>query len=182
MTGSTGTLNRSAASSSRTSTSITWPVLATCRGERRSSPALERPRGARVLNFFTEGTIDAALDGLPPVGELAFRPDPDGRFAGLIDVFGDASFWAIWTPGHTPGSTAYLARTPRGPVLFTGDTSHTSWGWENDVEPGTFTFDHEKNRQSLAQLRALVKEHPRIDVRLGHQVLGEGSRPLPHRE
>jgi hypothetical protein len=30
-----------------------------------------------------------------------------------------------------------LARTTTGPVLLTGDTCHTRWGWDNSVEPGT---------------------------------------------
>ncbi len=123
------------------------------------------------LTLFTQGSTDRALDGLPPFQEWRFQPDADGRFAGVIDVFGDGSFWALWTPGHTPGSTAYLARTAKGPVLFTGDTSHTVWGWENEVEPGTFTADQAQNADSLARLRRLVKEHPAIDVRLGHQHL-----------
>jgi N-acyl homoserine lactone hydrolase len=121
------------------------------------------------LNMFTQGSIDRALDGLPPVSEWGYRPDGDGRFDGVLDVFGDGSFWALWTPGHTPGSTAYLARTAKGPVLFTGDVSHTRWGWDNEVEPGTFTADHDKNRESLGRLERLVKEHPAIEVRLGHQ-------------
>jgi glyoxylase-like metal-dependent hydrolase (beta-lactamase superfamily II) len=124
------------------------------------------------LHMFSRGTIDRALEGLPPLGEWRFQPDPDGRFAGVIDVFGDGSFWALWTPGHTPGSTSYVARTTRGPVLFTGDTSHTRWGWENGVEPGTFTSDHARNAESLERLRRLVREHPAIEVRLGHQHLG----------
>jgi glyoxylase-like metal-dependent hydrolase (beta-lactamase superfamily II) len=123
------------------------------------------------LNLFTRGSLNRALDGLPPVSEWTFTPDADGRFAGVVDVFGDGSLYALWMPGHTPGSTAYLARTPQGPVLFTGDTSHTAWGWEHDVEPGDFTGDQEGNAQSLAVLRALVKEHPSISVRLGHQRL-----------
>jgi N-acyl homoserine lactone hydrolase len=121
------------------------------------------------LNAFTQGSTDRALSGLPPFGEWRFQPDADGRFAGVVDVFGDGSFWALWTPGHTPGSTSYLARTAKGPVLFTGDTSHTSWGWDNDVEPGSFTADQAQNADSLARLRRLVKEHPAIEVRLGHQ-------------
>jgi glyoxylase-like metal-dependent hydrolase (beta-lactamase superfamily II) len=121
------------------------------------------------LFMFTQGTIDHSLEGLPPLSEWRFQPDPTGRFAGVVDVFGDASFWALWTPGHTPGSTAYLARTPRGPVLFTGDTSHTVWGWDHDVEPGSFTADHARNAESLAHLRRLAQEHPSLDVRLGHQ-------------
>jgi glyoxylase-like metal-dependent hydrolase (beta-lactamase superfamily II) len=89
----------------------------------------------------------------------------------VLDVFGDGSLWALWTPGHTPGSTAYLARTTTGPVLFTGDTCHTAWGWHNQVEPGSFTADHARNAESLGRLEALVREHPQIDVRLGHQYL-----------
>lgn len=123
------------------------------------------------LNLFIRGNVNRSLAGLPPLSEWAFTPDADGRFAGVVDVFGDGSFYALWTPGHTPGSTAYLARTPRGPVLFTGDTSHTAWGWEHDVEPGDFTGDQKGNAKSLAVLRALVKEHPSISVRLGHQRL-----------
>lgn len=123
------------------------------------------------LNLFTQGSTDRALEGLPPVSEWGFTADADGRFAGVVDVFGDGSLFALWVPGHTPGSTAYLARTAQGPVLFTGDTCHTAWGWENDVEPGSFTADPEANAKSLAVLRALVREHPAISVRLGHQPL-----------
>ncbi len=112
---------------------------------------------------------DRALDGKPPIEEWQFQPDPQGRFAGVIDVFGDGTVWALSVPGHTDGSTAYLVRSPEGPVLFTGDVSHTRWGWEHDVEPGTLTEDHTRNAKSLAQLRALVASHPKISVRLGHQ-------------
>jgi len=112
---------------------------------------------------------DRALDGKPPVEEWQFQPDPQGRFEGVLDVFGDGTVWAISVPGHTTGSTAYLVRSPEGPVLFTGDVSHTRWGWENDVEPGDLTEDHPGNAKSLEQLRALVAAHPKISVRLGHQ-------------
>jgi glyoxylase-like metal-dependent hydrolase (beta-lactamase superfamily II) len=129
------------------------------------------------LHMFTQSSIDRSLEGLPPLNEWRFAPDPDGRFAGVLDVFGDGSFWAIWTPGHSHGSTAYLARTTGGPVLFTGDTCHTRWGWENDVDPGSFTEDHDKNVESLSQLRRLVREHPAIEVRLGHQYLEKREDP-----
>ncbi|AKU92478.1 MBL fold metallo-hydrolase [Vulgatibacter incomptus] len=131
----------------------------------------------QFLYMFTQGSIDRALEGQAPVQEWPFRAGED-RFAGVVDVFGDGSLWAIWVPGHTPGSVAYLARTATGPVLFVGDTSHTSWGWQHDVEPGSFTGDQELNAASLGVLRKLVEEHPRIDVRLGHQHL---AAPVPTR-
>jgi N-acyl homoserine lactone hydrolase len=123
------------------------------------------------MNIVVRPSIDRALEGQSPIEEWQYQPDADGRFAGVLDVFGDGSLWALSTPGHTRGSTAYVARTPKGAVLLTGDTCHTAWGWENDVEPGTFTTDHARNVESLARLRTLVREHPTVDVRLGHQPL-----------
>ncbi len=140
----------------------------------RSRPLYAGPGDTReraLLYMFSQGTTDRCLEGLPPIAEWPFSPDPDGRFAGVVDVFGDGSFWALWTPGHTPGHTSYLARTAHGPVLFTGDVSHTRWGWEHDVESGTFNSDRAGNANSLSRLRRFVLEHPAMDVRLGHQYL-----------
>jgi glyoxylase-like metal-dependent hydrolase (beta-lactamase superfamily II) len=123
------------------------------------------------MNIVVRPSIDRALEGQLPIEEWSYQPDAEGRFAAVLDVFDDGSLWALSTPGHTRGSTAYLARTPKGPVLLTGDTCHTAWGWENEVEPGSFTADHVGNAESLARLRTLVREHPAIDVRLGHQPL-----------
>ncbi|HKU40213.1 MAG TPA: MBL fold metallo-hydrolase [Polyangiales bacterium] len=123
------------------------------------------------LNIVVQSLSDRLLADQLPLRELSFAPDKAQRFKGLLDLFGDRSLWAIYVPGHTIGSIAYLARTTRGPVLMTGDTCHTVWGWQNDVEPGTFTADREANKASLARLRKLVAEHPSISVRLGHQAL-----------
>lgn len=123
------------------------------------------------LNVFTRATTDAELEGHRPIGEWAFTPDPDGVLDGVIDVLGDGSLFAIWVPGHTAGSTAYVARTPEGSVLFTGDTCHTAWGWAHGVPPGDFTADRARNAASLGKLDAFVKRHPTVSVRLGHQPL-----------
>lgn len=120
-------------------------------------------------NLFLQSTNDRALAGKPPVEEWPFGPDPSGRFEGVIDVFGDGQVWALWVPGHTHGSTAFVVRTPRGPVLLTGDASHTRWGWEHGVEPGSLSDEVAASRVSLERLRALAAEHPRLDVRPGHQ-------------
>lgn len=124
-----------------------------------------------VMNVLQRGVYDTALVGKGPLREIRFAPDPDGTFDGLLDVFGDGSLWAISVPGHTPGSIAYLARTPKGPVLLTGDACHTAWGWENGVEPGTFSDDRAKGADSLGRLKSFVARHPGIDVRVGHQEL-----------
>lgn len=121
------------------------------------------------LNVAVQGSTDRALDGKPALSEWTYAPEASGLFDGAVDVFGDGSVWALWVPGHTPGSTAYLVRSTKGPVLLVGDASHTRWGWEHDVEPGTFTADGPRGVESFQKLRAFAKAHPNVDVRMGHQ-------------
>lgn len=130
-----------------------------------SGPGEARAKSA--LNLLVRGPTERALAGKGPIQEWAFRPDP--HFEGVLDVFGDQSVFALWVPGHTPGSTAYVVRTTEGPVLLTGDASHTRWGWEHGVAPGTFTADAAQGETSLEALEALARRHPTMEVRLGHQ-------------
>lgn len=123
------------------------------------------------VNAFTQEIFDGTLAGKGPLQELTATPDPDGVWDGITDVFGDATVFALSVPGHTKGSTAFVIRTPDGPVLLTGDACHSAWGWENGVAPGTFSEDLPKSRDSLARLEALVARHPAVDVRLGHQTM-----------
>lgn len=118
--------------------------------------------GEYWINLATQKVVDTLLSGRPALRE--WKHD-------IVDVFGDSSMFALHMPGHTPGSTAYLINTTGGPVLLAGDISHTTWGWNNSVEPGDFTQDKLENRASLLKLKALVKAYPSIKVKLGHQSL-----------
>ena len=123
-------------------------------------------------NAFVRGTTTKLLEGKADLQEWPFRLEQGHGVlvvGDVVDIFGDGSAFAISVPGHTPGSTAYVLRTPRGPILLTGDTCHTRWGWEHSVEPGTYTADQPTNRKSLLLLEELARRHPAIDVRLGHQ-------------
>jgi glyoxylase-like metal-dependent hydrolase (beta-lactamase superfamily II) len=124
---------------------------------------------SKFENLFVQGMEDRFFEGRPAIQELQFKKDPDEKFEAVIDVFGDRSLFAILTPGHTEGHVSYLARTPTGPVLLTGDACHTRWGWEHGVEPGSYTFDRERERKSLLALKALSERHPKMVVKLGHQ-------------
>jgi len=126
-------------------------------------------------NAFTQGTTDRLLKNVDNLLEWQFSADPDGEFAGVIDIFGDGSLWAIHVPGHTPGSTAFVARTSTGPQLITGDASHTAWGWEHGVEPGEFSVDQARSARSLAALKVLAAANPGMAVHPGHQSLQTGS-------
>ena len=132
---------------------------------------------ARALtNGLLRRTFNAALDGQAPLRTWdPAEAQPLGPVDAAWDVLGDGSLWALSTPGHTPGSTSYLARTTEGPVLFTGDTCHTLWGWEHGVTPGSYTADHEANAASLGELQALAEALPDLRVYVGHELDGEGT-------
>jgi glyoxylase-like metal-dependent hydrolase (beta-lactamase superfamily II) len=116
-----------------------------------------------AYHSLTQPAVDARLKGRDALQEWHFEN------AEALDVFEDQSFFVLSSPGHTPGSVVFLARTKTGPVLFAGDTCHTAWGWQNGVEPGTFSHDVEENAASLTELRELAARHPAMAVRLGHQ-------------
>ena len=61
-----------------------------------SGPGEASARGA--LNFAVQPAANRAFEGQDAISELQFEPDPDGRFAGVIDVLGDGSLWAPTPP------------------------------------------------------------------------------------
>jgi N-acyl homoserine lactone hydrolase len=134
-------------------------------------------RASSFRNIFQRGIYDAALEEKGALREIWFRADPDQQFAGVLDVFGDASFFALSVPGHTSGSIAFIARTQTGPVLLTGDACHTAWGWRSGVGPGTFSKDVAESAEALRRLQAFAARHPKMDVRLGHQTLTQDADP-----
>ncbi|MEM1231952.1 MAG: MBL fold metallo-hydrolase [Pseudomonadota bacterium] len=116
---------------------------------------------------FSRGTNNRLLARGGDIQEWAFGAESDDLRA--VDVFGDGQLFALSVPGHTPGSTAYLARAVDGLHLYVGDASHTVWGWENGVEPGRFSADIPRSARSLAALKALAARYPTIHVYPGHQ-------------
>ncbi len=125
------------------------------------------------LHLFIASATAAGLIGRPPLREWQFRGDPDGKLVGVIDIYGDGSVFAIRTPGHTPGSTAYLVNAIDGVHLMTGDTVHSRAAWLNErIDMSAFDPDLKTLWASLAALQALAAAIPGIHVHPGHQDLG----------
>ncbi|KAA3632002.1 MAG: MBL fold metallo-hydrolase [Bacteroidetes bacterium] len=89
-------------------------------------------------------------------------------FRNLLDIFGDGSFLGISTPGHSSGHLSYLLITKEGPVLLTGDASHTKYGFQQGIEPG-WTDNRKSAESSLAQLKEFSRLHPDVQVIYGHE-------------
>jgi glyoxylase-like metal-dependent hydrolase (beta-lactamase superfamily II)/precorrin-6B methylase 2 len=127
-------------------------------------------------NGLLRRNVNLLLDGID-LQEIDFSAGD------AADVFGDGSLWAIHVPGHTPGSVAYLVNAETGPVLLTGDASHTLWGWDNSVEPGRFSQDIPASAAQLDWLRALAAAHPQLSVVVGHELpVIPGVAPEPAAE
>ncbi len=126
----------------------------------------ERPKSYSFL-LYNDALHDViGLDEIDFAGVPAMPP-----LGPSLDVFGDGSVWAIHTPGHTNSHLSFVVVTKTGPVLFTGDVSHTRWGFDNDVVPGgSSDGDPKDSRRSLDQLRAFAKTYPEVRVVYGHEL------------
>lgn len=133
-----------------------------------NTPVYSGPGESRLNkaeHMFTQGSTDRLLSNVSTLREWQFKD------YNLVDIFGDKTVFAIHVPGHSPGSTAYLIRSTKGPQLLIGDATHTRWGWEHSVEPGTFSHDKKQSAASLQGLVKLSQQFPSILVHPGHQSL-----------
>jgi glyoxylase-like metal-dependent hydrolase (beta-lactamase superfamily II) len=103
-----------------------------------AGPGETTPRS--LQNVVMRPNLERLLAGHEPIAEWKFVADSAGRFDGIVDVFGDGSLWALWCPAILRQHRLSRAHA-QGPVLLTGDASHTRWGWDHDVAPGTYSGD-----------------------------------------
>ncbi len=86
-----------------------------------------------------------------------------------IDIFGDGSFFAIATPGHTVGHVSYLINGLDGPILLTGDACITKLGFDLELQPGTFSKYKKQGQVSFDNLVEFAKAYPNVRLVFGHE-------------
>ena len=89
-------------------------------------------------------------------------------FEHVMDFFGDGSLLGIHTPGHSKGHLSYLLMSQEGPILLTGDASHTKYGFENSIEPGWVDY-RKAAENSLDQLIRFHQMFPNVKIIYGHE-------------
>ncbi len=89
-------------------------------------------------------------------------------FENVMDFFGDGSLLGIHTPGHSKGHLSYLLMSQEGPILLTGDASHTRYGFENSIEPG-WVDNRKAAENSLSQLIKFNQMFPNLNIIYGHE-------------
>ena len=123
------------------------------------------------INMVVQGSTNDLLGEGKTIQELEFQNTDSLLGLSALDFFGDGSLIVLYSPGHTPGSLAFLIHSTNGLQLVLGDTCHTTFGWQNNVPPGDFTADRDKNRDSLNALQLIVKKFKDIKIHPGHQSL-----------
>lgn len=86
-----------------------------------------------------------------------------------VDVFGDGSFWAISTPGHTKGHISYIVNGKETKSLITGDVCISKKGFELGVETGKFSLNIEQGRESFLKIKEFIKYYPYTKMIFGHE-------------
>lgn len=85
-----------------------------------------------------------------------------------IDIFGDQTFWAISTPGHSKGHISYLINQKDGPVLIAGDACILNKSFEMGVASGTSSADLKQDQKTLDKIIQFIKDNPKVELWCGH--------------
>jgi glyoxylase-like metal-dependent hydrolase (beta-lactamase superfamily II) len=127
--------------------------------------------GMRENTFYYRALIGKYLSGKTEISTLDFDQGvsipPFGR---VINVFGDASVWAISSPGHTADHISYLINIKDSPVLIVGDLVISESCREQGIRIGT---DYgKKGREdldiSLEEFTAFKEMYPFVTVYTSH--------------
>jgi N-acyl homoserine lactone hydrolase len=101
---------------------------------------------------------------------LDFEGDAVESFAGFartLDLFGDGSVRAVYTPGHTLGHTSVLLRTQRGEVLVAADAMPLRRTLDETHLPYRLEDEH-LFRRSLREIQQYARETPDAVIVPGH--------------
>jgi len=127
-------------------------------------------KNERYVNFrfFMHGDHLAGIDELQ---EIDFTEGIDLPPLGkAIDVFGDGSFWAISSSGHSAGHVIFLINGVDEQVLFTGDACNDHYQFETGIGPGTYSSDLVGGQEVLERIILFKERYPEVKLVYGHDL------------
>jgi len=111
------------------------------------------------------------LEGLDELYEIDYTHAQQMPYLGFtVDLLGDGSLWAFYTPGHTPGHSSFILNGLDGPVLLTMDAAFIQENLELGVAPSDYTWDVEMAQKTLGKILTFLEKYPHVRVRLGHEL------------
>ncbi len=96
------------------------------------------------------------IDEIPPLGPS-------------VDLLGDGSLWAIFTPGHTPGHISFLVNGFNGPIFLTMDACFIHENIEKKIAPSSYTWNIKLAQKTLEKIIKFLKKYPQVKVHCGHE-------------
>ncbi len=110
------------------------------------------------------------LNGVEIIYEIDFSKlyeiSPLGPCA---DLLGDASLWAVYTPGHSKGHCSYLINGFNGPIFLTMDACFIMDNIRLKIAPSDYTWDVKMAQNSLEMVLKFLKDFPAVKVICGHE-------------
>jgi N-acyl homoserine lactone hydrolase len=127
-------------------------------------------KGERYVNFrFIIQTEHLA--GIDQLNEIDLSQGIElPPFGKAIDLFGDGSFWAIDSSGHSKGHIMFFINGVDGQILFTGDAINIGLQFEKSIGSGTYSSDLEKSQEVIEQIIAFKALHPEVTLVFGHDL------------
>ena len=118
----------------------------------------------------TDGYVRSQYDYGFDFRTFDFESDETESFASFgrsVDLFGDGSVRAVFTPGHTPGHTSYVLRLRGREVLVAADAIYTQRTLDEGVLPYRMADEH-MFRRSLKEIRHYREQTPGALIIPGH--------------
>ncbi|HEY7934920.1 MAG TPA: N-acyl homoserine lactonase family protein [Solirubrobacteraceae bacterium] len=120
----------------------------------------------------TRGYVRAQLDPRPSYRTIDFS-DPNasrrGPFDLTLDLLGDGSIVALFTPGHSAGHMSIIVRLSNREALIAGDAIYTMATLREDERPWR-SEDSSAFERSLSALKKYDQEHPDALIIPGHDM------------
>jgi glyoxylase-like metal-dependent hydrolase (beta-lactamase superfamily II) len=127
-------------------------------------------KGERYINFrFIIQTEHLA--GIDQLYEIDLSDGIDlPPFGKSTDIFGDGSFWAIDSSGHSKGHILFFINGVDEQILFTGDAINIGLQFEKSIGSGTYSSDLEKSQEVVEQIIAFKELYPEVKLVFGHDL------------
>ncbi len=125
-------------------------------------------KGERYINFRFFMQTDH-LKGIEALHEIDFTKGIDlPPFGKGVDLFGDGSFWAIESSGHSKGHVMYFINGANERVLVTGDACNDQYQFDTGIGPGYFSSDLEEAQKMLESIITFKERYPEVRLVFGH--------------
>jgi N-acyl homoserine lactone hydrolase len=112
------------------------------------------------------------LAGIDEIYEINFEQGIDLPPLGkAVDLFGDGSFWAISSSGHSAGHVIFLINGVDEQVLFTGDACNDHYQFATGIGPGYYSSDLEGGQDVLERIITFKERYPQVTLVYGHDLI-----------